>query len=111
MWLKTGETPITYTSGAYLTNPTLFTAKPLIRVYGSGDVTIAGRVVRVTNSTYAYVDIDCEMEECYYGANNCNSMATLKTNNEFPVLNPGSNWVGLGSGITKVVLTPRWWTI
>ena len=111
MWLKTGETPVTYTSGTYLTNPTLFAAKPRIRVYGSGDVIVGGRMVRVTNSNYAYVDIDCEMEECYYGANNCNSMVTLRTNNEFPVLNPGNNWVGLGSGITKVELTPRWWTI
>lgn len=111
MWLKSGEAAITYTSGAYLTNPTLFTAKPLIRIYGSGDITIAGRTVHVTNSTYSYVDIDSELEECYYGANNCNAMVTLKTNNEFPTLSPGSNWIGLGSGISRVVLTPRWWTI
>ena len=111
MWLKTGETAVTFTSGANLTNPTVFIAKPLIRVYGSGDVTIAGRTVHVTNSTYSYVDIDSELEECYYGTNNCNSLVTLKTNNEFPVLNTGSNWIGLGSGIARVVLTPRWWTL
>ena len=111
MWLKTGETAVTFTSGANLTNPTAFFAKPLIRVYGSGDVSVAGRTVHVTNSTYSYVDIDSELEECYYGTNNCNAMVTLKTNNEFPVLNTGSNWIGLGSGIARVVLTPRWWTL
>ena len=111
MWLKEGEVPITYTAGTFLTNPTAFTAKPLIRVYGTGEVTVGSRTVRVDNGTYPYVDIDCEMEECYYGANNCNPMVTLKTNNDFPVLAPGNNWVGLGSGISRVVLTPRWWTL
>ena len=111
MWLKSGEESITYTSEAYLTNPTSFIAKPLIRVYGSGEVTVGGRALRVENSIYSYVDIDSELEECYYGANNCNGMVTLRTNNEFPILSPGSNWVGLGTGITKVILTPRWWTV
>jgi phage-related protein len=31
--------------------------------------------------------------------------------NDFPVLEPGTNNISVGSGITAVAITPRWWRI
>lgn len=110
-YLVEGESSIDLTASGYVTNPTKFDAKPLIRVYGYGELNVGGRVVHINSHSYAYIDLDCELEEAYCGNANCNSLVVLRTNNAFPVLVPNSNYVGFGTGITKVEVTPRWWTI
>lgn len=111
MYLVGGETTAVFTSNGYINNPTKFEAKPLLRVYGVGDILVNGRTIHINSHSNPYIDLDCELEEAYCGNTNCNSLIILRTNNAFPVLQPQSNYIGLGSGISKVIVTPRWWTI
>ena len=110
-FLKAGETPQELTSSATLTNNTLYTAKPLLRVYGTGTFTI-GNISMKINAASSYTDIDCDIGECYKDtyAINCNGNVEL-TSGDFPTLKPGNTGITLGSGITKIIVTPRWWTL
>lgn len=109
-WLKSGEEQKTLTASAKIYNPTRQKAKPLIRVYGSGELAVASQSMTVTNSGVDYVDIDCRLQDCYCRTTNCNNMVVFSSNN-FPVFAPGDNGITIGSGITKVIITPRWYEI
>lgn len=108
-FLKAGEDPVEFTAAGSITNPTRFAAKPLIRVYGTGTLGIGSETITITQNP-GYIDIDSEMMDAYYGATNCNGYITLSSG-EFPVLEPGSNGVNPGTGITRVSITPRWWIL
>ena len=108
-FLKSGEQVKTYTATGTIYNPTLFESKPLLRVYGTGNVGIGSTTISISAAN-TYTDIDCEMMDCFKGTDNRNSYVTL-SNYNFPTLPPGSSGVSLGSGITKVEITPRWWIL
>lgn len=108
-FLKSGETAQTFTADGSITNDTLYDARPLIRVYGTGSLGIGTETITITTNP-GYIDIDSEMMDAFYGAVNCNSYITLSSG-EFPVLAPGYNGINLGSGITRVDITPRWWVL
>ena len=107
-FLKSGDRAATFTANGSLRNPTLFDAKPLIRAYGTGYFAISGIRVNITTAS-TYTDIDCELQEAYKGSTNCNGNITL-VNGEFPVLNSGANAITL-SGLSRIEITPRWWSI
>lgn len=107
-FLVSGDRAATFTANGSLRNPTLFDAKPLIRAYGTGYFTISGIRVNITTAS-TYTDIDCELQEAYKGSTNCNGNITL-VNGEFPVLKSGANDI-VKSGITRLEITPRWWSI
>lgn len=109
-FLKSGELPVEFTATGKLTNITKFDAKPLVRVYGNGSLGIGSETITIAGNT-SYIDIDCEMMDAFRGATNCNNLITLSSG-EFPVLTADSDsGVALGTGITKVIITPRWYTI
>lgn len=105
-FLTSGETATTITSSGSVTNPTRFDAKPIIRVYGTGSFTVGSTTISISQNP-GYIDIDSEMLSAYYETANCNSYVT----GEFPVFPPGQTGIVLGTGITSVVVTPRWWTL
>lgn len=105
-FLRSGETAVEVANGATLKNPTRFDSKPLIRVYGSGSLTI-GDVSIAISTTESYLDIDCEIQEVLQDGGNLD--ITL-TNGEFPVLKSGVNTISY-TGLTKVVITPKWWKL
>lgn len=109
-FLKEGEQEIEITAATTINNNYLTTAKPLIRAYGTGSFSIGGIAVQITSAS-SYTDIDCELEEAYKDslATNCNGNVVL-TNGNFPKLVPGDNAITL-SGITKLIITPRWWIL
>lgn len=109
-FLLSGDTVQTFTAAGTITNPTLFAAKPLIRIYGTGRVGIGNNAVTVTYSPGSYVDVDCEMMDAFYGATNCNRYVQIQ-NNDFPTLPSGSTGITLSGGVTKVEITPRWWRV
>lgn len=110
-FLKSGEQVTTLTSNSILYNPTDYTSKPLVRVYGKGSLTI-GDVIITVISTYnkSYMDIDCEIQDAYYGDINCNPYINL-VDGAFFELKPFDNAVTLGTGITKVEIIPNWWIL
>lgn len=107
-FLKKGEEVLSILNGQSIKNDTLFPAKPLIRVYGTGTIAINGVSVAVTSAD-GYTDIDCELQEAYKGAVNCNGDITLN-DGVFPELDPGINEF-IYSGFTRVEVKPNWWTV
>ena len=93
-----------------LVNSTLFSARPLIRVYGYGTVTVGDMTVTVAQSSYAYIDIDSEMMDCYHEDDNANGYVSFSTG-EFPVLPAGATVLSYSGNITKVIVTPHWWRL
>lgn len=106
-FLLSGEVESSFTASDTITNPTQFDALPLLRVYGSGILTIGGISISIDTSQ-AYLDIDCDLQEVLQNGGNLD--VTL-TNGEFPKLTSGENEIILGAGITKVDITPRWYTL
>lgn len=106
-FLKTGENWTAVTTS--LRNPTLFPSKPIIRVWGNGSLQINSVTVTVANSPYEYVDIDCELMDCYYGSNNANQYVSFSTT-DYVTLQSGVNSFVI-DGFTKVEVKPRWFEI
>lgn len=107
-WLKTGENWATFTSNGTISNPTLFDAKPIIRIYGAGQVGVGSTTIKLTQAGTNYVDVDCDIMDAHEGSTNMNQYLQVT---DFPVLSPGSNGITLGTGITKVEIMPRWYEI
>lgn len=59
-FLKSGETAVTVTSGGTLVNPTLFEAKPLLQVWGYGDININNAKIQIINSIVGNVQLCAE---------------------------------------------------
>lgn len=105
-FLKSGEDAITFTSGGSVLNETMQTTKPLLRVYGTGTFSIGGATMTISSAN-VYTDIDCDLMDAFKGTTNCNG----NISGTFAALAPGDNAVTLGSGITKIEITPRWWVL
>lgn len=98
---------------ATYTNSGTIASKPLLKVTGTGTAVF---VVNGVSMTYvfdtAYVYIDCDSKEAYYGTVLKNRLLSLTagTNGErlFPSLSVGANAITVTSGtITEIVITPR----
>lgn len=107
-FLKIGEQEKEFTDDGTIYNPTLFDAKPLLRVYGTGSVSLNGSAVRITDAT-EYTDIDCDTMNAYKGTENRNQYVEFV--NDAITLGEGENTILLNDDVTRVVITPRWWTI
>jgi phage-related protein len=105
-FLKEGEKVVSFTANGSIKSPTMQECKPLLRVYGTGTVGIGDTTITISSAD-VYTDIDCETEDAYKGAVNCNGNISV-TNHRFPVLK-GETGISLGGSVTKVEITPRWW--
>lgn len=109
-FLTSGEIAQVFTeSGGALDNPYFFDAQPHIRVYGYGFLYVGEYGIQIAQSTLPYVDIDCERMDAYYGTVNCNNMIAFES--DFPKLGAGRSEITFDSTITRVEITPRWWTL
>lgn len=109
-FFKIGEKISTFTSQGYLKNPTSFESLPVVKVYGSGTgtINIGGYVVGIS-AIDQFVVIDSELQECYKYLQNKNH--TVSLDRDFPKLGPGNNNISFSGGVTKLEVTPRWWTL
>lgn len=107
-FLKSGERAIPFAGVevAALYNPTGMPTRPLIRVYGAGDVGIGAQTLTIAKHTEAYVDIDCALEDCFCGGINLNGVVARA---DYPELGAGTTGIRIGSGISAIEITPRWW--
>jgi phage-related protein len=117
-FLKSGDETITIEEGITLRNPTIYKANPIITVYG----TVTGGIAEVINiGDYSvsineideYVTIDSSIFDVYKktptGIVNKNS--TVNFTNGYPKIQKGEVPITFTSGITKVEVVPRWWTL
>ena len=81
---------------------------PYIKIYGSGtgNLYVNNETVSILNID-GYVELDCELEECYKDNENCNS----KMIGDFPVLLEGVNTISHDNNIEYVEINPRWRTL
>lgn len=108
LFYKSGEQPITVSNGSKINNPTRYASKPLIHIEGSGSVTIAFGGATMSATLTDYINIDCDAMNAYrLPAENLNN----KISGTFPTLQPGINTIGVTGSVTKVVITPRFFTI
>lgn len=106
------------TTSITIENPTLFCARPLIRVYGTGYLSVQHYIngawvyddseIQITEAD-EYTDIDSETCDAYKGNVNCNGNIIV-TGYDFPTLYPGRNSISVTSG-AGLIVTPRWWTV
>jgi phage-related protein len=108
-YLKSGERLQVLTGSGTVFNPTMYDAKPLLRIYGQGRLTIGEEQVTITDND-SFIDLDCELEDAFRDTVNLNGCLELSSG-DFPILPPGSTSITFGSGITKVELIPRWWCL
>ena len=107
-FLKSGEATITLTASGTIKNPTSYDAKPVLKIYGTGEVKIGTSTIKVNAGTQ-YIEFDCDTLNAYEGANNRNNNIELAK--EPLLLANIATGITLGSGITKVEIKPRWYTI
>ena len=109
-FLKMGERFVDVYNGTILTNPTKYTAKPIIEVSGrgSGSITVGRRTIEIKNITNT-ITIDSELQEAYSDGTNQNG--NIIAPDGLPILEAGENVISYSGGITGVTISPRWWTI
>lgn len=97
-----------------LTNPTEFPSKPLLEVTGVGTFWLGDTLFTIMGTAGQTIYIDCETGEAWKNTGGvitpANGLVTLNRL-DFPELDPGDTPVMYGTGITKVVVTPRWWRL
>lgn len=109
-FLTSGQNQYSRTASGSINNPTNYTSQPLLRVYGTGSFTLAGNRVTISYNP-DYIDIDCEAMECIGSDGTSMNRFVSFSQVDYPVLNPGSNSLTIGTGITKIEYTPRWWEL
>ena len=110
LYLKSGQTNFAlFGASGTITNSTSFTARPLIRVSGAGTLTIGQTSITVASHGFPFIDIDSELMDCSCSGQNANQYVTV-ANEEYPVLKPGANNYAV-DGFSRVIVTPRWWTL
>ena len=115
-FLKIGEKVQSFTAAGTLLNPTQFDALPLIKINinsgATGNLSLNDYEVAIAAETASnrVIYLDSDLQDAYNGTANKNSLITLSSGN-FPRLSPGKNQISFSGGITKVEVTPRWWTL
>lgn len=97
---------ITMIASGTIFNPGTVNSKPVIKIYGSGDITlnINGNAISL-GGIIDYVTINTDLQDCYKDADPIwnNHMA-----GEFPELTPGANSISWTGNATKIEITPNW---
>lgn len=108
-WLTAGEEVTELTATGTIENPTLFDSNPLLRAYGTGKMYLGDYSIEI-KSADGYTDIDCFLQEAYKGLVSKNANVEFGSTGK-PVLKAGVNNIQLPNTITKLEITPRWYTI
>ena len=108
-WSVDGQRKIRMERGGIIKNPFGFKAKPIIRVYGSGEgkVFIGDEPITILQND-GYIDLNCETHNAYDAQGFCNGYVK---SDDFPDLEPGRNSISWSGDITALEITPRWWTL
>ena len=105
-YIESGAIPISLTVPGTINNPGTKTSDPLIRVIGSGNITVTinGRLFSLTG-VETFLDIDPEITPSVY-KNNEN--VGKKMVGELPYFDIGNNVISWTGAVTEVSILPRW---
>lgn len=104
-YMTSGLKPIEVNNGAVLNNFGSYETKPLIKIYGSGNISVSiGSNTFTINNVSSYVSVDSEIKECYKDSTNKGEDMT----GNYPILPIGASTITWTGNITKLEITPRW---
>lgn len=104
-YMASGLEPLEVNNGATINNFGSYESKPLLKIYGSGNISVSiGGKSFTINNVSSYVSVDSEIKECYKDSTNKGRDMT----GDWPVLPVGLNTISWTGNITKVEITPRW---
>ena len=84
-------------------------SNPLIKVIGSGDVTInINNQKLILKGLEDEIEVDCEIMNAYKKVNNDIVLLNNKMYSGFPVLEEGNNNISWVGNISQIEITPRW---
>ena len=110
-YLKIGARPITAENGMTLQNPTGYTARPLLTVFGSGSGTITLGTYSVSLSVITNgMTLDCAEEEAYFYSGSVLNLNTV-VSGAYPKLAAGASAVTWAGGVTGLTIIPRWYEL
>ncbi len=97
-------------SGTTVTNPGSVYSEPVIKVFGSGDITLmVGSTIIELNSVDGSITIDSVLKEAYKeDALGTSTLQNEKMTGEFPVFRPGANAVSWTGNVNLLQITPNW---
>ena len=116
IWSDAGEVTVEIADDPNkIVNPTLYDAKPLIKVSGYGTVQVGSVTITIEGSASDVTYIDCDSMECY----RLNGLAIVSANSavsfssyDFPVLEADSiTGVTYSTNVSQVQIVPRWWQL
>lgn len=108
-FLNSGNKPIAVTqSGQIIHNPTSFAALPIIRLIGTGWISINGRYIYFLRN-FNHITFDAETYDAYEdGGWLMNSVVYTE---DSIVLEPGDNVITFEGVMSDIEITPRWWCV
>lgn len=108
-FLNSGKTVTTLTATGTITNPTVFTAKPLLKVTGTvdgtGTLACGGKTLGITFPVATFL-IDCETCQAY--STDGTTFYNSSISGAFPEIPTGAQTFAITGAISKVEITPRW---
>ena len=108
-FLNTGKGTILITKNISINNPTIFSAKPLYKINGTGNGTLTiGAHTASFTALDGYVYYDAETENAYKGTVNKNN--TVNAPGGLP-FDGGQQVINISGDITSVEIIPRWWEL
>lgn len=109
----TGYSNTVLTSPGTINNPKLDSSKPIIKVVGSGSITLTvnGEAFRMQD-IQSEIILDSQMSFAYREPTGSiiNDNDKIFTR-EYPVLKPGNNTISWTGSVTRVEIEPRWRTL
>lgn len=101
-----GDTSITLDGAGELYNAEVYSSKPYIKIYGSGNISL-----NINDKAYnftgveEYIEIDSEIMNAFKGIVPQNNKMTGL---DFPKLLPGKNLISWTGNVQKIEVKPRW---
>lgn len=103
----------TLTTSGNLFNPTLYTSLPVIKIFGSGTITLkVNEIDFMIKNISDHIILD---SETMYGYKETGSILESQNGNiytrNFPFLKPGNNTISWTGTVTRVEIEPKWRTL
>lgn len=111
--LYSGDTKVVIASGNSIVNPSFLSAKPLLHVVGTGNITITfanenGNQTLSFKGLKSEIYVDCDTQQAYRGATNANAELVNVPNIQLKKGKTTITWTGT---VTKLEITARWVTL
>lgn len=105
-YMTSGLKPIEIlSSNILLNNFGSYESKPLLKIYGSGNINISiGSNTFTIKNVSNYVVVDSEIKECYKDTTNKGRDMV----GDYPILPIGKNTISWTGTVSKIEITPRW---